>query len=147
MEGEPVVCRPVADDAELASAYDLRTEVFVDEQGCPIEEEIDEVDPVAKHFVAVRGGRIVGAARVYEAGGAAKIGRVAVKREYRGQGIGAALMEAAREWAAQAGYDECILHAQTPVLGFYERLGYRAEGEEFYEANIPHYRMRRPTEG
>ncbi|MBW3622667.1 MAG: GNAT family N-acetyltransferase [Armatimonadetes bacterium] len=122
---------------------DVRVEVFVVEQGCPPEEESDEFDAVALHFVAVAGDRVVGTARAYEMDGCAKIGRVAVKRSHRGQGIGAALMEAAHAWARESGFSECILHAQTPVIGFYASLGYRAEGEEFYEADIPHYRMRR----
>jgi predicted GNAT family N-acyltransferase len=143
LEGERVECRPVAYEGELQGAYDLRTEVFVHEQGCPPEEEIDEIDPVAQHFVAVRGGEVVGTARIYEHEGCAKIGRVAVRKDLRGQGIGVRLMKAAGEWAARAGYRECIVHAQTPVLGFYEYLGYVAEGEEFFEADIPHYKMRR----
>jgi predicted GNAT family N-acyltransferase len=52
-------------------------------------------------------------------------------------------MEAVREWAREAGFRECVLHAQTYVISFYERLGYTAEGEVFYEANIPHRKMRR----
>ena len=143
-EGDaPVVCRPVENELELQAAYDVRTEIFVHEQGCPPEEEIDEMDPVAQHFVALAGSAVVGTARAYEVDGGMKIGRVAVRKPYRGRGIGAKLMDAAHGWAAGVGYGECILHAQTPVLGFYESLGYRAEGEEFFEAGIPHFKMRR----
>jgi hypothetical protein len=56
-------------------------------------------------------------------------------------------MEAAHAWAAENGYEECILHSQTPVLRFYQTLGYIAEGEEFYEADIPHYKMRKRLNG
>ncbi len=140
----PVTCRPILNEAEQEAAFHVRTEVFVVEQGCPPEEELDEYDAVAQHFVALAGDEVIGTARVYSLGnGAAKVGRVAVLREWRGRGIGVALMEAVWEWAGKAGYRECVLHAQTYVIPFYKRLGYAAEGEIFYEANIPHRKMRR----
>jgi predicted GNAT family N-acyltransferase len=141
-----IVCRPVQSERELRAAYALRVEVFVAEQGCPPEEEMDEIDPVATHFLAFWDGDVAGTARVYSWEGAAKIGRVAVRRDLRRKGVGEAIMETAHRWAKEAGYEECLLHAQTPVIGFYEKQGYAAEGEIFYEAGIPHRRMRKRLE-
>jgi predicted GNAT family N-acyltransferase len=139
-----VTCRPIESEAEREEAYAIRTEVFVVEQGCPIEEELDEHDAVAQHFVALLEGKIVGTARAYEIEkGVVKIGRVAVQRKLRGRGIGAALMEVVGEWGRARGFREGLLHAQTYVIPFYERLGYVAGGDVFYEAYIPHRKMRK----
>ena len=60
----------------------------------------------------------------------------------RGRGIGFALLEAAIQKARTLGMNGVYLNAQTHALGFYERAGFVAEGDEFMEAGIPHYRMR-----
>ena len=70
----------------------------------------------------------VGTARLEPTG---KIGRVAVLPRYRGTGTGVALMRRLLEIAAERGFDEVYLNAQTSAAGFYERLGFRAEGPEF----------------
>ena len=72
-----------------------------------------------------------------------KIGRVAVLPQYRGTGAGVAVMRRLVELAGGRGFTEVYLNAQTYARGFYERLGFRAEGPEFDEVGIPHQRMRR----
>ena len=64
--------------------------------------------------------------------------------DHRDAGIGRALMAALEEHARRAGFDRVVLNAQTKVADFYERLGYRREGEVFVEADIPHVRMTKP---
>lgn len=71
------------------------------------------------------------------------LGRLAVTREARGLGIGAALVRAIEDAARDQGLSAVDLHAQTHALGFYECLGYRAYGPEFPDAGIPHRSMRR----
>jgi predicted GNAT family N-acyltransferase len=89
-------------------------------------------------------GEAIGTARIVDKGnGVAKIGRVAILKEWRGRGIGDALMRAALEIARAAGHTSAILDAQTYVIPFYEKLGFIAEGPEFDDAGIPHRRMRR----
>lgn len=72
---------------------------------------------------------------------AAKVERVAVLAERRGEGIGRELMAAVERAADAAGYGRLVLHAQVPVVPFYRRLGYEAVGDTFEEADIPHRRM------
>ncbi|MFL1441828.1 GNAT family N-acetyltransferase, partial [Nocardiopsis protaetiae] len=74
-------------------------------------------------------------------GGAGLLGRMAVLPEQRGTGLGAALVRAAEDAARERGLAAMELHAQTHALGFYERLGYTAHGEEFLDAGIPHRHM------
>ena len=52
-------------------------------------------------------------------------------------------MQRAAAIAADRGFAEIIVHAQIAVVGFYRRLGYVAEGEEFEDAGIPHIAMRK----
>ena len=114
------------------------------EQGVPLAEEQDADDERADHVLAYAGERAVGTARLLDLGnGQARIGRVAVLPEGRGHGLGVALMEALHERARALGLREVILDAQVQVVKFYDRLGYRAEGEPFAECGIVHQRMRR----
>ena len=83
---------------------------------------------------------LVGTGRLEPTG---KIGRVAVLPQYRGTGAGLAIMRRLVDLAGERGFTEVYLNAQTYARGFYERLGFRAEGPEFDEVGIPHQRMRR----
>jgi predicted GNAT family N-acyltransferase len=123
----------------------VRRTVFIEEQRVPEHEEWDDVDPVAIHVLcsvqSAPGKRdVVGTGRLEPTG---KIGRVAVLPQYRGTGAGVAMVRRLVEIAAERGFDEVYLNAQVYALGFYERLGFRAEGPEFDEVGIPHQRMRR----
>ena len=61
----------------------------------------------------------------------------------RHQGLGTKIVEHAIAFAKeQLGAGEIVIEAQTYVRGLYEKLGFRAESEEFLEDGIPHVRMR-----
>jgi predicted GNAT family N-acyltransferase len=142
-----LLCRDCETQDDRDAAMRIRFEVFVDEQGVPAELEADEFDEAALHLLAANSidGQPVGTARVLDkGGGVAKIGRVAVRKEYRGKGVGEALMRRAMEAARARGMTTAILDAQLPVIPFYERLGFVAEGPIFDDAGIPHRRMTRP---
>ena len=140
---QQVLIRPVQSEEDLRRCFAVRLRVFVEEQSVPPSEELDAYDAVAQHFLAEWGGRVMGTARMVDLGdGVAKIGRVAVDKDWRGRGIGRALMEFVMR-AAEPRFHTLVLDAQVPVLGFYEKLGFVAEGEVFLDAGIPHRRMRR----
>ncbi len=129
-----------ASDADFAECMTIRRVVFIGEQNVPEAEEIDDLDGEAVHFLAERDGEAVGTARVLFKSDAVKVTRVAVLREARGLGVGAALMKYIE--GVLPGRD-FILDAQMHALAFYERLGYVAEGEVFMDAGIPHRHMRK----
>lgn len=132
-----------ADLQPLAQA--VRTEVFVQEQGIPIEEEWDPRDATATHAVVLNNhGHPVGTARLLQPEpGVGQIGRMAVLRNQRGHGYGARLMQALTEVARQRGDHTLVLHAQRTAEGFYARLGYTPVGEPYDEVGIPHIHMQR----
>lgn len=140
--------RLAADAGELAAAYDIRARVFVGEQGVPLDLERDELDGTADHLLALVGGEPAGTVRlVVEAtgpyAGAAHLGRLAVLPAARGLGLGVALTRAVEARARERGLPEVVLTAQVEAVGFYERLGYAAEGPVFDDAGLPHRLMRR----
>ena len=117
----------------------LRTEVFIVEQNVPEEEEWDQLDGVSWHFLAdLPAEQAVGCVRLTPKG---QISRLAVKAPFRKQGIADALMTTIMQFGAER-FDTLFLHAQLPVITFYERLGFVVSGEEFEDAGIMHRPMR-----
>lgn len=148
------IVRLVADDDDRKAAYAVRYDVFVTEQGVPADLELDELDDTADHFVAYEGEVAVGAGRLVveepgfagveaSLGRVAHLGRLAVRPEQRGTGLGIELVRAIEARAAVRGLRVIVLSAQTHAIGFYERLGYIAYGEVFDDAGLPHRWMRR----
>lgn len=133
----------LATDAERPEVAALRHRVFVEEQAVPVELERDELDAVATHAVARdAAGRLVGTGRlVVRPDGVARIGRMAVAAEARGCGVGTAVLAVLEAAAVDAGCTRAELHSQVRASGFYQRAGYRPEGEPFDEAGIPHVAM------
>ena len=136
-----VQVKRVSSESELAKALAIRLRVFVREQGVPEEVELDDDDRRAIHFLALIAGRAVGTARVVLRRGSAKIGRMAVLKSYRRMGVGKRLLKRCIEEANKRGAQNIYLHAQVPVVGFYEAMCFRCVGPVFKEAEIFHRKM------
>jgi predicted GNAT family N-acyltransferase len=118
----------------------VREPVFVVEQRVPLDMEWDELDPKCRHVIARDDQhRPIGTGRLTPEH---KIGRMAVLKEWRGRGVGEALLLALIEQARDLGLPEVSLHAQVDAIGFYEKFGFEAYGERFEEAGIQHQSMR-----
>jgi len=127
---------------DIEACRDLRRTVFIGEQGVSEEEEIDDLDPVSIHVLATVDGVPKATARVLIKGDTAKIGRVCVLKDQRGTGLGAALMRKTIEVCkTQEGVKRSMLGAQMYAIPFYEKLGYRAYGPIFLDAEIEHRDM------
>jgi len=119
----------------------VRETVFVHEQQVPLDEEWDDLDPQCEHVLAVDlEHRPIGTGRLTPG---RKIGRMAVMKDWRGRGVGEAILLALVERARARGWVEVSLHAQVSAEGFYARAGFAPEGERFMEAGIEHITMRR----
>lgn len=123
----------------------LRRAVFIEEQNIPESMEWDEHDAVVLHAVARnRLGQVIATGRLLHAeDGVSHIGRMAVHRNLRSGGHGAAVVRVLEEAAQARGDREVALNAQRSAERFYARLGYAVHGEPFEEAGIPHIEMRR----
>ncbi len=127
----------------------VRTTVFVDELDVPPELEADALDPDCVHVIArTPEGTPVGTGRLVppnlaHAKGAARIGRLAVLSDWRGRGIGAAMLQALLDLSKANGWHEVVLSAQVTALDFYLRHAFMPFGDRFVEAGIEHQAMRR----
>ncbi|WP_055662320.1 GNAT family N-acetyltransferase [Jannaschia seosinensis] len=128
---------------DLTAPLAIRTEVFVEEQGVSLAEEIDGQDGACVHWLARDDRGPVATLRVAPMGTTAKIQRVAVLRRARGTGRGAALMRHVMAALAAEGFVRAKLGAQVDAIGFYERLGFVAQGPVYDDAGIPHRDMTR----
>ena len=117
-------------------ARQVRDSVFVREQNVPQDMEWDEHDALSRHVIARDGdGGAIGTGRLLSD---RQLGRMAVLADWRGTGVGRALLERLMEEAACQDMGDLALHAQTQASGFYRRFGFVEEGPEFIEAGIPH---------
>jgi predicted GNAT family N-acyltransferase len=116
----------------------LRRVVFIDEQAVPETLEWDNKDEVSAHFLAYIGSEAVGTTRLTPEG---QIGRMAVLKPYRNQGIASALLTAVLDYATQLGLEQVFMHAQADVVPLYEKFGFIKRGEIFLEADIKHQQM------
>jgi predicted GNAT family N-acyltransferase len=126
---------------DLQKAFFVRGVVFVEGQQCAYTEDFDGLDFSAVHFLGTIGDEPVAAARIRLFKEYVKIERVAVRKEYRGKGIGKALFAFILNHIEETGYKKMVLHAQAYLLRFYENFGFIKHGELFLEANIEHYHM------
>lgn len=133
------------DSESRAAAMSLRMEVFVVEQGVPAEIEIDGRDDGAEHAVVFDpgDGTALATARLLTVQGIGIVGRVAVRKDRRGTGLGAVVMDVIEQRARELGLPVLELHAQRDAEGFYARCGYQAYGDTYLEAGIPHVSMRK----
>jgi predicted GNAT family N-acyltransferase len=133
------------DSPDGAECLRIRMEVFVAEQGVPPEMEVDDTDAGAYHVLARDAdGRPAGTGRLYADAAdpaTAHIGRMAVRREARAGGCGAAIMRALMDEARRRGFSRVVLSAQTHAQGFYARFGFLPVGEVYPDCNIPHINM------
>ena len=135
-----IVIRPWQQAFE--QAFQIRKQVFIEEQGVPEEMELDEFDPLSQHALAYVNTLCVGTARLVNANRhQAQIGRMAVLSPYRKQGIGSALLTRFICLAKEEGVQTLTLHAQLDAIPFYEKFGFIAEGPTYDEAGIPHRNM------
>ena len=129
----------VDSELELAHVFEIRRGVFVDEQDCPPELEW-EFEEESTHFLARLDELPVGAARWRKTEKGYKLERFAVAMAYRGKGVGQALVAAVlSDLPEEATY--VYLHAQVNAMGLYSKFGFLAEGLQFEEAGIQHFKM------
>ena len=114
----------------------VRRQVFINEQEIPESEEWDDADENSSHVLVYSEKRdVVGTGRIEPNG---KIARLAVLAEYRGQGVGSAILARLLEEARKQGFSQVYLHVQTRALEFYKKFGFVSDEEIFSEGGIPH---------
>lgn len=129
--------------SDLANlAFTLRREVFVTEQGVPAEEELDEYDLTADHYVLVKDGTVVATTRVIYKEEGCKLSRFAVRKAERGHGVGGRLLAFVLADLKAKGKPRVFMSAQSDKIGFYAKYGFHAYGDEYHECDILHRMMK-----
>lgn len=121
---------------QLASP--IRFQVFVREQRVPAEIELDDMDAPSLHAIAFENEKAIGTGRLLPDG---HIGRMAILKEWRRRGIGAAILKALIDAAERRGDREIALSAQLHAVQFYRTHGFEPVGDIYEEAGIPHQAM------
>ena len=134
----------VENDNELEGAFEVRRQVFTEEQGISENLEFDGYDGEAMHMVVKDGRRVIGTARVqFLEVKQAKLERMAVLSPFRRRGIGKKIISFLIEELKNRQIEKVVLHAQYGVIGFYKVCGFNQSGLPFWEAGIKHVKMER----
>ena len=127
---------------DQSDCFAIRTEVFVEEQGVPKEEELDGLDRTSMHALARINSIPVATGRLITIDNKnAKIGSMAVKLQYRRIGIASLVLDFLEEKARKKGIQNITLEAQEYVKRFYSDRGYSERGKVFLDVGIPHVKM------
>lgn len=130
----------ITDSEKSRIAFAIRNTVFVEEQKVSREEEYDSHEEEAVHYLVFHSNFPVGTARRRETSNGVKLERFAILKEHRNKGAGSVLLQKVLIDAIKLN-KLIYLHAQVAAMNVYARAGFIPEGELFYEAGIPHFKM------
>lgn len=128
------------DEYELLTM--IREKVFIEEQEVTSQLEWDGMDKDTIHFLAFKDKKGVGCARAFVIQNRMQLGRMAVLREYRGEGIGSALIETAITLAKLNQLSGIYISAQCHAIDFYKKFGFEVTSDIYLDAEIPHRDMK-----
>ena len=128
---------------ELYQILKIRQEVFIIEQDCNYL-DADNLDQVSQHLLAYKDNQLIAYMRIYPNPNNPKclsFGRILVQKKFRGKGIGENLIQRGIDLFSK---DISIsMSAQTYLIKFYQKFGFKVVGEQYLEDDIPHIKMLR----
>ena len=119
----------------------IREKVFIQEQKVTPELEWDSMDESAIHVLVFKDEEAIGCARAVVIKNYMQLGRMAVLKNYRGQGIGSALIEKAIVTAKLKQISSIHISAQCYAIDFYMKFGFKVMSDIYLDAEIPHRDM------
>ncbi|MFB1050224.1 GNAT family N-acetyltransferase [Paraliobacillus sp. JSM ZJ581] len=135
----------VTSKEQLEKVYQLRKDVFVEEQDIPIEYEFDQHDnnPSTVHILLEVEGQALATGRLRFVNQQGKLERICVDSRFRKHGLGKEIVDALGKITRSKGIHTVYLHGQTQAEQFYQKLGYETKSAAFLEDGIPHYVMKK----
>jgi len=136
--------KKIMNEEELKIAFAIRKDIFVKEQGVPLDDEFDQYDKLngdCQHILVHYNEQPVGTGRIRFVDGVGKLERISILESFRKFGLGKNIIKALEEIAKEQGASKVKLHGQTHAEGFYKKLGYRTSSDVFIEDGIPHILM------
>ncbi|MGW6663616.1 MULTISPECIES: GNAT family N-acetyltransferase [Peribacillus] len=134
----------ITTESDLKVAFQIRKEVFVEEQGFALESEFDEYDTLnalSEHILVYYNEKPVGTGRLRVVDGLGKLERICILEPYRKFGLGKIIIKTLEEIAKKKEISQVKLHGQTQAEGFYKKLGYQTSSDVFMEDGGPHLLM------
>ncbi len=134
----------ITTEEQLATAFNIRKVVFVEEQQVPLTDEFDEFDQLnaaCHHILAYHQNQPIGTGRIRWINDVGKLERICILEEYRSLGLGKSIIAGLEAIAKNENTKKVKLHGQTHAEGFYHKLGYETASEVFMEDGIPHIIM------
>lgn len=131
-------------DTDLKKAFQIRQEVFVEEQGVPLEDEFDEFDILneqSQHILVYHNEHPVGTGRIRLVDDFGKLERICILKPYRKFGLGKVIVKTLEDIALEMGVSKIKLHGQAHAEAFYNKLGFKTSSNIFLEDGIPHLLM------
>ena len=125
----------------LSQLKNIREKVFIQEQKVTPQLEWDGMDEKAIHFLVFNDKAAIGCARAIVIKDHMQLGRMAVLKEYRGQGIGSALLEKAMTIAKLNQLSAIYISAPCHAIDFYKKFGFEVKSDIYLDAEIPHRDM------
>ena len=123
-------------------AIKIRYEVFTLEQGFDKDDDLDSKDNESIHILVFINNKPIATARMFlESKDAFHIGRLAVLKDYRHQGVGSFILKTFENEAKELNGKKVVLGSQIDKASFYEKCGYKKYGDIFDDANYPHIMM------
>jgi predicted GNAT family N-acyltransferase len=127
--------------AGAEDALEIREEVFVQEQKTTRDNEFDSLDEYAMHVIIYDGDDAIATGRVCHDGKTFRIGRIAVRKQYRGKGYGDLLVKLLLLKVFEYNPSVVRIGAQEYAQKFYERYGFRKTGDKYMDGGLPHIPM------
>lgn len=141
-----MISKAITSKEDLEISFNIRKEVFVAEQGVPLDDEFDEFDTLnghCEHILVYYNEEPVGTGRIRVVDGLGKLERICILSPYRKFGLGKVIINALEKVAVKKGLSQVKLHGQTQAKGFYQKLGYVTASSIFIEDGIPHILMQK----
>jgi predicted GNAT family N-acyltransferase len=134
--------RVAVSEEDVLKVMVVRGIVFIEEQKVDWEDEIDEFEKTATHFLGEVSGQPVAAGRLrHLEDGWIKVERIAVRPGWRGRGFAQEMVAFLMDFALAQGARKFKMHAQVYLEDFYREFGFRREGGVFVECGIDHILM------
>ena len=109
----------------IEASQRIRNEVFFEEQGIPVELDMDGRDSQSYHMLAYVNGQVIGTARLTPIENSkATLSRIAVKKEFRGGGIASRLVKTSLIQAKELGIESIEMTPHEHLQTFYEAFGF-----------------------
>jgi putative N-acetyltransferase (TIGR04045 family) len=136
-----IICRQIENDEERAACFEIRKQVFVDEQKLFPDTDLDEHDKEALHLAAVSNDKIIGTVRIYREEEDVWVGgRLAVKKRYRGKAGKLLVLKAVEIVKANnAKVFKAVIQADN--VPFFINLKWKPVGEMFLHHGQMHQLM------